>query len=1623
MIQILQLEKFFLKVLVAFFTVVPLNAQQEIDLTPQEGDYRSVGGSESDPNPWLTASTWEKYDGNIWEESGDFPLSGQFSGRVFIQEGSFVEYVVNNQTNGFDLDGTIIIDGNFLVNIPTNSNTQYAGDIDTFILNDGGVFRTTFGNNPQLEVRIQNLFRINGGELRYQDGNNNSALYIECKGDAEINGGLVINDTNSGLNDSGLYMSGSGTPENPQILRITSNVSTTARERFFVTSSPTSTFVKEEYAGTIEQNTVFGDIPDPRSGYVGLQNKSSNLNLVINNSSSGGVNLSRNKTINDSIFLQNGTLNYNSNTFSLGNNATIVRSAGTFASAPIFGSSVNLVYAVHDSQIESDNEIPSSNTVLNNLRIDNPLGVKATEDFQVNGEINLAAPNPTDIGLLEMTNSYDDYASLAYGSTGFNDPSNPANNLDAQTLFLGENASFVGPGTVTGKIKRVHTLASGTTYTMGSENSSIRFNSPSGTSGMPDEIQFVITRGANGEHVDNTNATLFSIDEVTGENEEGDRNAVQRLYQVNYTASTALPASTRFTLRMAYDEDELNGNTEEDLITWDHHLAYNGITPHEHGRTSNSTEDNWVELSNHSILYLAQEDVTPTDIDDEDVVKYWMISARETERDYEWLGAVNSNWNLVSNWTGGRVPDENADVFIPSEAILANSPIITDESGYGVVENDEPVFNTDEVRTRTFEIASGGVVEVDENSTKTIKLYGGPNLGGEGINYNTIANAGNFIPGLSTVEILDADGLDIETEKAVISGATTFYNLVMAENANVEMASNSEIELLNELTFNSGVDFDVLSNPNTIIFSGEDQNIVQSPSDEAFFNLKLNGSGNTTLLSGFSIHGDLTINQDIDYTNSTFSFNGESVQEIKSDSLSNLNFGNVILDAERLVTEIDTLQIQDLDLQNGNLEAGIGNLVILQGSVDRTNGFLAGEGTIEIQALEEIEDQLFENNEYQGNLVINNDVDFDLPNGFSISGDFDLREGVIDGAEKSFEFGRNLFRDNGFIQAKDSTIIKFNSSLEQSIASGFFEDNEIAIIENNGSGGPSLLDTLSVNRILKLNSGTFMSNGFLVLKASEERTAQVDQVGSNASIVGDVEVQRFVPGRRAFRFLTPSVNTSSSIRENWQEDAESWEDNPNAGFGTHITGLGSPLPESADGTNGFDWQPSGNPSIFIWSNASQSWQELDNTDETQLNVTDAYRLLIRGSRDVDLTSNFSSTSPTIIREKGELFTGSLSYNNDILGIAELLDHNNLIMISNPYQASVNLKTILSNSAGINQRFVVAWDPQLGGTENVNTPGETLGGRGAYTTVDLVENESLGDSEMNKFIQPKQAVFVFVLDPQEIDDQSPENQEEVNIQFLETNKEISEPETSVFNESSNFGLKVKLYDEISFNENNTSRDAFKIEFLEHGNNSINQNDAQKISNIDENIARLHQSGSLLSIEERAYPANGEILPIFINQYKLTSYVLDFNLKNLPSNINVYLNDQHTDEVYLLEDGTTYISFEVDPSVNKSVSYNRFYLSFEVDMFSSSDFEESKIRLYPNPISSSKSQLFLDGLDNDEAEISIYNNLGKLIHRNKKQLLTSPHQIDLGKLNLSPSLYHIKIQTESGKEFIRKFIIMD
>jgi len=199
---------------------------------------------------------------------------------------------------------------------------------------------------------------------------------------------------------------------------------------------------------------------------------------------------------------------------------------------------------------------------------------------------------------------------------------------------------------------------------------------------------------------------------------------------------------------------------------------------------------------------------------------------------------------------------------------------------------------------------------------------------------------------------------------------------------------------------------------------------------------------------------------------------------------------------------------------------------------------------------------------------------------------------------------------------------------------------------------------LYITDTLAHNGGTFNTSGKLTLRSTSiANTARVAPVGTSAVINGDVTVERFIPKRRAYRFISPSVTTTTSIKDNWMEGGVNTDIyaivNPRPGFGTNITGR-NPT------TNGFDATITTNPSLYQFNSRTQKFDTVPNTNG-KLKAGEAYSILIRGNRSTNMTTNTPDTTNTVLRATGKLFTGDTSFalsntKNIILSSAILMLH-------------------------------------------------------------------------------------------------------------------------------------------------------------------------------------------------------------------------------------------------------------------------------------------------------------------------------------------------------------------------------
>ncbi|MFC4633104.1 M14 family zinc carboxypeptidase [Dokdonia ponticola] len=574
----------------------------------------------------------------------------------------------------------------------------------------------------------------------------------------------------------------------------------------------------------------------------------------------------------------------------------------------------------------------------------------------------------------------------------------------------------------------------------------------------------------------------------------------------------------------------------------------------------------------------------------------------------------------------------------------------------------------------------------------------------------------------------------------------------------------------------------------------------------------------------------------------------------------------------------------------------------------------------------------------------------------------------------------------GTLDADQAEIIAFKKDgTDQSLSGNTFE---VARLTINNSAAISVDTGVRINELLTLTDGELITNNNLTLASNATQSAMIDQVVAG-SITGNVTIERFVPARRAFRFVTSPVTTTTTIRENWQENGAT-----TAGFGTHITG-------STTGANGFDTTPSGNPSLFTYDNsaATPALTPIDNTDVNTLTAGDAYLLFVRGDRTIDVTSNSATPTDTRLRATGTIVTGTTT----ITGAD--INHNagNFNLIGNPYQATVEMNTILGDATNLNTNQYYVWDA-------------TLGARGAYVTVllDGTGSTNGAGSDANHFLQPWQSAFVTTAST--VGDNS------TSVSFRESDKTVGEDTMIFLTENdpiaNNAHIVGQLFRTEAFNAGEKLQDNFVLLFSPTFSNQITLEDAQKFFNIDENMA-ISNGDNTLSVERRAMPTTTDEISLFNNTYRTDAYTLRIEQSGLEE-VTAYLEDTFTGEFHELEDGENFIAFTVDTANEASSASNRFKIVFEESALNVDEAFIDDVTMFPNPVEGDQLLITSSVLRGQDVTLKINNLLGQSIYNQERSF--NGDTLEVSSLStLSNGIYFVTITTTSGsitKRLIKK-----
>jgi hypothetical protein len=496
-----------------------------------------------------------------------------------------------------------------------------------------------------------------------------------------------------------------------------------------------------------------------------------------------------------------------------------------------------------------------------------------------------------------------------------------------------------------------------------------------------------------------------------------------------------------------------------------------------------------------------------------------------------------------------------------------------------------------------------------------------------------------------------------------------------------------------------------------------------------------------------------------------------------------------------------------------------------------------------------------------------------------------------------------------------------NTSADFSLGSnwfgGSFPNSEVGIVPANATRQPVLsgLETISTGTTINILSGasltiaptgvitvngTLNNSGTLTLQSNATGTASIGN--SSGIISGNVTVERFIPAKRAWRFLTaPLIGSSNnSIFYNWQNN-----DQIITNYGVEIW---SPANGVANPSSTNSGMMGGGISTSIQQYVNNSWSVLNNTNTSNLfNATtnNAYSVFVTGPYNNGSTNINAAAVATTLSATGTLIQGTHTKTLTPTAAGQYF------LVANPYASSVSPTSI--SFTNIADNFYM-WDPNCLGSYNVgqyNTYNRTA------QTYTLVTNSVAGTVYTNSTpIQSGQAFFV-----------QADAAAATSITFNETDKVSGS--TNVFRTSSSNVQVMRHTLKKTIGGELMSIDGALGVFYDGGNAAINYNDAAKFSNSTENIVLRRANGSY-AIEERPLVTEKDTLFVRLTNTTQSAYTLELtgeNFTNTPG-LTATLKDAYTNTSLPLSiTDTNRYNFAVD--ANAASTGDRFMIVFKAN----------------------------------------------------------------------------------------------
>ena len=483
--------------------------------------------------------------------------------------------------------------------------------------------------------------------------------------------------------------------------------------------------------------------------------------------------------------------------------------------------------------------------------------------------------------------------------------------------------------------------------------------------------------------------------------------------------------------------------------------------------------------------------------------------------------------------------------------------------------------------------------------------------------------------------------------------------------------------------------------------------------------------------------------------------------------------------------------------------------------------------------------------------------------------------------------------------------------------------------------------TLILGNNSQLNTGhqlTFLSNEF--------GSARLATLGVGALLIGKISVQKFIPARRAFRFLSTPVNTDNGLSNAWQQQ-------------THITGNGP----------GFDSTASKNASIFTLHAQSQNWQPFTNTLTQDLMQGAGYRILIRGNRNINLYSNNAIPNACVLNATGFHQTGDKTYTSSSNpSISDSIG--GISLLGNPFPSAINWNLVSKNQ--ISSTYYT-WRAQ-GGSNN----------KGAYVSYNAI-GQSSSDGNVNAIISSGAAFMI------KTTGSNP------SITIKESDKTAANEGSLILGKNTLANMRIKLYEHDSI-----LTDAVFICTHADAKPLIDAYDSEKWMNPGTSlysVDSLNNTYSIMAISQTQIP---NTIPLKLTHTEIKSYQFKIHTNNI---FKKYwrLIDQYLGKEILLD---TFTQYEFDISQDKaSMDENRFLLSKAIGLNNKvAHTILPSFTIYPNP-SNGLFQLSTSQYQNQSINFVISNVQGQILLEGE---LPDTKKIDCS--GIGSGLFILSLQTD-------------